>query len=166
MSKCLEKNSGQLLVWVSWSVFFFSREKRSARENHFLAFFWFFSRAVFVFHAHFLAHFSDFSRPLLFFSRAVFSFFSREENHFSRAQNLIFFRRRGFCFNYDQSIGKTLKKTCFSNILKKIFVFFHGHFCSFTGIIFCFFSRAWNWVSRAKFYEKFHGHFCVFTCTF
>ena len=77
-------------------------------------------------------------------------------------------RRRGFCLNYDQSIRKTLKKTCFSNILKKniIFVLFHGHFCSFTGIVFCFFSRASIWVSRARFDEKFHVHFCVFTCTF
>ena len=48
----------------------------------------------------------------------------------------------------------------------KICVLFHGHFCSFTGIVFCFFSRASIWVSRARFYEKFHGHFCVFTCTF
>ena len=48
-------------------------------------------------------------------------------------------RRKVFCLNYEKTIGKTFEKTCFSNILKKIFVFFHGHFCSFTGILFCFF---------------------------
>ena len=34
---------------------------------------------------------------------------------------------------------KLWKRTCFSNILKKKIVFFHGHFCSFTGIASCFF---------------------------
>ena len=43
-----------------------------------------------------------------------------------------------------------------------IFVLFHGHFCSFTGIVFYFFSRASNWVSRARFDEKFHVHFFMF----
>ena len=31
------------------------------------------------------------------------------------------------------------KNMFFQHIGKKIFVFFHGHFCSFTGIVFCFF---------------------------
>ena len=34
---------------------------------------------------------------------------------------------------------KLWKRTCFFNILKKTIVFFHGHFCSFTGIASCFF---------------------------
>ena len=48
-------------------------------------------------------------------------------------------RSRGFCLNYDQSIGKTLKKNMFFQHTEKKIVFFHGHFCSFTGIASCFF---------------------------
>ena len=142
--------------------FFFPVKKKSARENRFWNFLDFFHGHFSFFTPTFWPIFQIFHAHDFFFHGQFFRFFHGKKITF-HGQKIWYF---SFCLNYDQSIGKTLKKTCFSNILKKIFVFFHGHFCSFTGIVFSFFSRAWIWVSRAKFDEKFHGHFCVFTCTF
>ena len=61
-----KKKKANYRLWIS--VFFFPRENKKCPWKRFWAFFWFFSRALFLFHAHFLAHFSLFSRPLFFFT--------------------------------------------------------------------------------------------------
>ena len=68
--------------------FFFWRENESGRENRFWTFFCIFSRAKWVFHAHFFSLFSLFSRLTCPFSRSLtgfFDIFSRVQKKISRA---------------------------------------------------------------------------------
>ena len=75
--------------------------------------------------------------------------------------------KEGSLFKVWTNYLKNLKKRVFTKYWRNIiFVFFHGHFCSFTVIVFCLFSRASIWVSRARFCKKFHGQFWFFTRTF
>ena len=78
------------------AVFFFLPEKmKSARENGFGHFFWFFSRAEFFFSPTFLIFFSG----SLKFSRALFRIFSRVDFFFSRAEISEFSRALFFFFS-------------------------------------------------------------------
>ena len=81
---------------VSFSLFF-SREKKSARENYFLAVFWFFHGQKW------------------FFTYTFFRFFHAQFS-FSRTLFLIFFTGRKFSFT-----GKKMIFARFSNFLQKMY---------------------------------------------
>ena len=77
---------------------------KSARENGFGHFFWFFSRAEFFFSPTFLIFFSG----SLKFSRALFRIFSRVDFFFSRAE-ISEFSRAHFFFSRAEFFQRALK---------------------------------------------------------
>ena len=139
---------------MSTSVFF-------SPWKAFLGFFSIFSRAKTFFHAHFLAIFWPFSRPLLFFTGTFFGFFHGEQ---------MSFHGQKLCFYTESFI-----------VLTGIFcIFFHGHHFDFHGHTFrkiftgsFLFSRALFegfsgfftgiFFSRAQFSIFFTGWICFFT---
>ena len=66
-----------------WNAgFFFLRENHFGRESQFWPYFWCFSRAKIVYHAHLFHFFSDFLRPSNFlFQRWKFKFFTLYKNY-------------------------------------------------------------------------------------
>ena len=127
---------------VIHSVFFLPRASEKCPCKPFFAIFSIFARALFDFHAHFLPHFSLFSRPL-FFSWALFWFFSTGSKIVCTGRNLTFLRALVlFSRTYFLFFCTRTHFSCTGMILEKM----HGQICFFTGTFFGFFSF-------------FHGHF-------
>ena len=150
-------------------MFFFTRDKKSAREKLFWAFFGFFHGQkrffTYTFFRFFHAQFS-FSRTLflIFFTDRKFSFTGTKFDFYLMFQ--FFFKKCTFhssklwnVVSYPRKMESNNLYVQINEVFSRILVTFHGHF-------FFYFSRARYLVSRVEFLEKFHGHFAIFTDTF